>query len=604
MPNGDAGIDDVCNVFMSYRRSDDPNFTGRFHDKLIGVFGESNVFRDIDSLSAGTRFADVITESLDHVDAVVALIGPTWVGRLQSPTDFVRMEISHALRAGKPVVPVLIEDTPMPETAALPEDMQSLLAINAVRVRRDPDFHRDAARVIAGIRESVRVAQEQQERIRRETEAAQAERARQAAEQERIDAEKRAAENQAREAALRRQLQDELVRAEAEEAERRRATEALERERLERLAELARLEEEATRRQIADERARLAAIDEVKLRRDEELLAAQARSRELRELLQGPAPLGHAAAEVINRPLPPPQVLPPAAPPEVRPEPVVAAVPAPTRPRTRHWVASRPRYVVGAVFLVAAAFFGIGALSATDYGSLTPLSWGTSSDIGAWLLTLGLFAPLFARTVSDTGAITTGVAIGYLAYQALTDVQWVWGVHEGPAWYDYRTAVVIVGALLLGARVMFRDATERDARSWVPRVRARVALIALAVGINVVLVIYLGRWYDHYREDNTDTDVFVSPGVQLPRLASLLLVPSVLLVVWSLRRTRAAAVALVALASVAGVAYLTAAFDVGGSESGTAARGEFIFAAAAAAAIVGTTVRSLAGRKPAHRAGL
>ena len=76
MPTGgDTGIDDDCHVFMSYRRSDDPNFTGRFHDKLIGVFGETNVFRDIDSLSAGTRFADVITESLDHVDAVVAMIG-------------------------------------------------------------------------------------------------------------------------------------------------------------------------------------------------------------------------------------------------------------------------------------------------------------------------------------------------------------------------------------------------------------------------------------------------------------------------------------------------------------------------------------------------
>jgi hypothetical protein len=47
---------------MSYRRSDDPNFTGRFHDKLVGVFGEDNVFRDNDSLAAA-RVADVITEN-------------------------------------------------------------------------------------------------------------------------------------------------------------------------------------------------------------------------------------------------------------------------------------------------------------------------------------------------------------------------------------------------------------------------------------------------------------------------------------------------------------------------------------------------------------
>ena len=43
---------------MSYRRTDDANFTGRFHDKLIGVFGDANVFRDIDSIPAGTRFED------------------------------------------------------------------------------------------------------------------------------------------------------------------------------------------------------------------------------------------------------------------------------------------------------------------------------------------------------------------------------------------------------------------------------------------------------------------------------------------------------------------------------------------------------------------
>ena len=46
---------------MSYRRTDDLNFNGRFHDKLVSVFGEANVFRDIDSIPAGTRFEDVIT---------------------------------------------------------------------------------------------------------------------------------------------------------------------------------------------------------------------------------------------------------------------------------------------------------------------------------------------------------------------------------------------------------------------------------------------------------------------------------------------------------------------------------------------------------------
>src|SRR5262245_9934092 len=89
------GADDAVRVFMSYRRTDDANFTGRFHDKLIGVFGDANVFRDIDSIPAGTRFEDVINARLSDVDAVVALIGPTWGGRIGSASDFVRMEIAH-----------------------------------------------------------------------------------------------------------------------------------------------------------------------------------------------------------------------------------------------------------------------------------------------------------------------------------------------------------------------------------------------------------------------------------------------------------------------------------------------------------------------------
>ena len=51
-PTGVDGDDDAVRVFMSYRRTDDANFTGRFHDKLIGVFGDANVFRDIDSIPA------------------------------------------------------------------------------------------------------------------------------------------------------------------------------------------------------------------------------------------------------------------------------------------------------------------------------------------------------------------------------------------------------------------------------------------------------------------------------------------------------------------------------------------------------------------------
>ena len=166
-PTGVDGGDDAVRVFMSYRRTDDANFTGRFHDKLIGVFGDANVFRDIDSIPAGTRFEDVINARLADVDAVVALIGPTWAGRIDSPSDFVRMEIVHALASATPVIPVLIEDTPFPTADTLPDDLKPMLDRQTVRVRRDPDFHRDAARVMDGVREAVNAGRERAAALRR-----------------------------------------------------------------------------------------------------------------------------------------------------------------------------------------------------------------------------------------------------------------------------------------------------------------------------------------------------------------------------------------------------------------------------------------------------
>lgn len=63
---------------MSYRRADDRHFIGRLHDRLCEAFGDEMVFRDIDSIPAGTNFRNVILRTLNEVDAVVAVIGPSW----------------------------------------------------------------------------------------------------------------------------------------------------------------------------------------------------------------------------------------------------------------------------------------------------------------------------------------------------------------------------------------------------------------------------------------------------------------------------------------------------------------------------------------------
>ncbi len=113
---------------------------------------------DIDSIHAGLNFSTVIAEQVSMVDAVIVMIGPTWAARLHNQGDLVRMEVVESIEAECAVVPVLIEDTPMPATESLPPDLQALLALNITRVRGGVDFHRDTTRALEGLEAGVAIA--------------------------------------------------------------------------------------------------------------------------------------------------------------------------------------------------------------------------------------------------------------------------------------------------------------------------------------------------------------------------------------------------------------------------------------------------------------
>ena len=48
-------------VFVSYRRDDSADITGRIHDRLSAHFGSCGVFRDVDSISVGRDFREEAT---------------------------------------------------------------------------------------------------------------------------------------------------------------------------------------------------------------------------------------------------------------------------------------------------------------------------------------------------------------------------------------------------------------------------------------------------------------------------------------------------------------------------------------------------------------
>jgi hypothetical protein len=87
---------------------------------------------------------------------LLALIGRNWLHaadkrgrrRLNSPEDFVRLEIAAALRRDIAVIPLLVQGATMPSKEELPPDLQALAWRNAAELRHtrwDADFAELAA---------------------------------------------------------------------------------------------------------------------------------------------------------------------------------------------------------------------------------------------------------------------------------------------------------------------------------------------------------------------------------------------------------------------------------------------------------------------------
>ena len=144
-------------IFISYRRSDSEDVTGRIYDRLVAHFGDDAIFKDVDDIPFGVDFRDYLNESLDQCQVVLAVIGNTWLTagdgqgkrRLDNPADWVRLELEEALkRKTMLVVPLLVSRASLPRADDLPQSMANLAYRNSAQARPDPDFHKDMGRLI------------------------------------------------------------------------------------------------------------------------------------------------------------------------------------------------------------------------------------------------------------------------------------------------------------------------------------------------------------------------------------------------------------------------------------------------------------------------
>jgi hypothetical protein len=147
---------DAPQIFLSYRRVDSTDTTGRIYDWLKQHFGGRVVFRDLNNIPLGVDFRAYIDQTLSQCYIMLVIIGPNWIEikdndgrrRLDDPEDFVRIEVESALARKIRVVPLLVQGATMPKESELPGLLKGIAYRNGISIRRDLDFDHDMDRLI------------------------------------------------------------------------------------------------------------------------------------------------------------------------------------------------------------------------------------------------------------------------------------------------------------------------------------------------------------------------------------------------------------------------------------------------------------------------
>jgi hypothetical protein len=146
-------------VFINYRHEDTEEAALRLYDRLAARFGSENVFLDLKTLEAGTKWLEEIKQHGASGSAFLALIGRSWLATLKEreratsaePGDYLALELELALnRWPGRVIPVLVGRTTMPDSVRLPKPIRALAGIQAMSLR-PLSFDDDATRLIASL---------------------------------------------------------------------------------------------------------------------------------------------------------------------------------------------------------------------------------------------------------------------------------------------------------------------------------------------------------------------------------------------------------------------------------------------------------------------
>ena len=129
-------------IFINYRHADTQGTAWLLYMKLQERFGGENVFFDHGTLRPGMRWFEEIRSHLADSAVFIALIGAQWTKIMvdheqQGGDDYVVKEIDQALRSRPQltVIPVLVDESEIPNPDALPSSLRSLPECQAHTLR-------------------------------------------------------------------------------------------------------------------------------------------------------------------------------------------------------------------------------------------------------------------------------------------------------------------------------------------------------------------------------------------------------------------------------------------------------------------------------------
>jgi TIR domain len=124
-------------IFISYRKQgEDKPSSLHLAEDLREALGHDAVFLDDHGLGLG-RFDDQLLGEARSCQAMIAVIGPAWIAKIQElhdPQDWVRRELETALKREILMVPLLLDRARLPEERDLPPSLRGLLQYQTIEI--------------------------------------------------------------------------------------------------------------------------------------------------------------------------------------------------------------------------------------------------------------------------------------------------------------------------------------------------------------------------------------------------------------------------------------------------------------------------------------